>query len=65
MSVEVSAPGEFQGAVLGQLNRRSGVILGQDSNDGWFTVFAEVGTGPVSGYRSRKKRKFGMDKFNT
>ena len=42
MSVEVSAPAEFQGAVLGQLNRRSGVVLGQDSNEGWFTVFAEV-----------------------
>ncbi|XP_043213457.1 elongation factor G, mitochondrial-like isoform X1 [Amphibalanus amphitrite] len=50
MSVEVSAPAEFQGAVLGQLNRRAGVVLGQDANDGWFTVFAEVPLNRMFGY---------------
>ena len=50
MSVEVSAPGEFQGAVLGQLNRRSGVVLGQDSNEGWCTVYAEVPLNQMFGY---------------
>ncbi|XP_037089550.1 LOW QUALITY PROTEIN: elongation factor G, mitochondrial-like, partial [Pollicipes pollicipes] len=50
MSVEVSAPAEFQSAVMGQLNRRAGVVLGQDSNEGWFTVFAEVPLNKMFGY---------------
>ena len=28
MKVEVQAPEEFQGAVIGQLNQRRGIILG-------------------------------------
>lgn len=42
MTVEVTAPEEFQGTVMGQLTKRNGIICGTDSNFGWFTVHAEV-----------------------
>jgi elongation factor G len=42
MSVEVTVPEEFQGAVMGQLNKRHGIITGTDGVEGWFTVLAEA-----------------------
>lgn len=42
MAVEVTAPEEFQGTVIGQLNRRHGIITGTDGLGGWFTLYAEV-----------------------
>lgn len=42
MSVEVVAPHEFQGAVIAGLNRRHGVIMGQDGTDEFCTVYANV-----------------------
>ena len=42
MLVEVTAPEEFQGTVMGQLNKRHGIITGTDGADEWFTVYAEV-----------------------
>ena len=52
MSVEVIAPSEFQGAVIGQINRRSGIITSTDENDGWFVVNAEVPLNEMFGYSS-------------
>ncbi|GLG92390.1 Elongation factor G, mitochondrial [Gryllus bimaculatus] len=50
MFVEVTGPDEFQGIVMGQLTKRHGLITGQDANDGWFTVYAEVPLNEMFGY---------------
>ncbi|KAI3386427.1 hypothetical protein SNEBB_000934 [Seison nebaliae] len=50
MLVEVNAPSEFKGAVLGQLNKRSGIIQSTDGSIEWSTVFAEVPLNKMFGY---------------
>ncbi|GAB0093456.1 Elongation factor G, mitochondrial [Sergentomyia squamirostris] len=50
MSVEVTAPEEFQGSILAQLSKRHGIITGTDGNEGWFTTYAEVPLYDMFGY---------------
>lgn len=50
MKVEVEAPTEFQGSVVGQVNQRRGVILETGSADGNVTVVAEVPLNSMFGY---------------
>lgn len=50
MTVEVSAPEEFQGSVIGQLNQRRGVILESGTNEGYFTASAYVPFSAMFGY---------------
>lgn len=50
MKLEVSAPEEFQGTVIGQVNQRRGVIMGTDNDMGYVTVEAEVPLSEMFGY---------------
>ena len=50
MKVEVAAPEEFQGSIVGQLNQRRGVILESGTNDKYFTVSANVPFSEMFGY---------------
>jgi elongation factor G len=52
MSVEVTAPSEFQGSVMGQIQKRKGIITNTDSTEGWFTVTAEVPLNEMFGFSS-------------
>jgi elongation factor G len=50
MKVEISAPEEFQGTVIGQINQRRGVIMGTDSDNNYVVVTAEVPLSEMFGY---------------
>lgn len=50
MTVEVEAPQEFQGTVVGQVNQRRGVILDTTAKDGVVVVTAEVPLNNMFGY---------------
>jgi elongation factor G len=50
MKVEVEAPTEFQGSVVGQVNQRRGVIQETSNAEGQVTVLAEVPLNSMFGY---------------
>ncbi|KAI9140360.1 translation elongation factor G [Paraphysoderma sedebokerense] len=52
MNVSITAPAEFQGAVIGGVNRRKGTILDSESasNSDYFVVNAEVPLNAMFGY---------------
>lgn len=50
MSVEVSTPDEFTGAVTGDLNRRRGIMKGMDSKAGAQIIKADVPLAELFGY---------------
>lgn len=52
MKVEISAPSEFQGAVMAALQKRYGILQGSDSVAGWTSITAEVPLAQMFGYSS-------------
>ncbi len=50
MKLEVQAPEEFQGTIMGQVNQRRGVILNSSTNDQYFICEAEVPLSEMFGY---------------
>ena len=50
MKVEVSAPEEFQGSVMGQVNQRRGMIQGTSTQDAFVVITAEVPLSEMFGY---------------
>ncbi len=50
MKVEVQAPEEFQGAVIGQLNQRRGTIISSEKQEGFVQAMAEVPLNDMFGY---------------
>lgn len=50
MKLETSAPEEFQGSVMGQINQRRGMINGTKTNEGFVVIEAEVPLGEMFGY---------------
>lgn len=50
MKVECSAPEEFQGSIIGQLNQRRGVIMDTSTADKYFTVLCHVPFSEMFGY---------------
>lgn len=53
MAVEVVAPVEFQGTVIGALNQRRGTIVDTEVRDDEFTLTAEVALNDMFGYSSQ------------
>jgi elongation factor G len=50
MRVEVTAPSEFQGTLIGNLTRRRGVIVSSETNDDYTTITVDVGLSSMFGY---------------
>ncbi|MBX7148005.1 elongation factor G [bacterium] len=50
MKLQTQAPEEFQGAVIGQVNQRRGVILGTSTTNAYVQVDAEVPLSEMFGY---------------
>ena len=53
MTVEVTAPIEFQGSVIGALNQRKGTIEDTEIREDEFTITAEVALNDMFGYSSQ------------
>ncbi|KAG0239466.1 Elongation factor G, mitochondrial [Actinomortierella wolfii] len=52
MKVDVTAPIEFQGTVIGGINKRKGTISDTESGEDYFTCVAEVSLNNMFGYSS-------------
>ncbi len=70
MKVEVTTPDEYQGDLLGDLNRRRGKIISIDAKDGSTVLTAEVPLAEMFGYAtaarslSKGRAAYSMEPFN-
>jgi len=53
MKVEIIAPIEFQGSVIGGINQRKGTIVDTETREDEFTLLAEVSLNDMFGYSSQ------------
>lgn len=61
MSVEVTAPDEFQSQVTSHINKRNGIVSNTERNDGWFTLYAEVPLNNMFGYIGELRYKWKLN----
>lgn len=47
---KVTGPEEFQGVVTGNINKRNGLIINSEVNQGWFNLQCEVPLNDMFGY---------------
>eukprot|EP00042_Codosiga_hollandica_P035853 m.268922 g.268922 ORF g.268922 m.268922 type:complete len:736 (-) comp54731_c0_seq1:794-3001(-) len=52
MTVEIAVPDEYQGAVVGDVNKRRGVVLDSESKEGYSIIVAEVPLNDMFGFSS-------------
>mmetsp|Transcript_16176 Transcript_16176/g.39886 ORF Transcript_16176/g.39886 Transcript_16176/m.39886 type:complete len:113 (+) Transcript_16176:3-341(+) len=50
MAVEIQVPTEFQGAIMGSVNKRRGIIMNATADGEYVSVEAEVPLGEMFGY---------------
>ena len=50
MKVEISVPDEFQGNVIGGINKRKGAVNDSESAEGYCTILADVPLNEMFGY---------------
>ncbi|XP_051174270.1 elongation factor G, mitochondrial [Leptopilina boulardi] len=50
MLVEITCPDEFQGTIMGMINKKKGIILGSDGSEDWFTMTTEVPLNEMFGF---------------
>lgn len=50
MMIIVTGPEEFQSVVTGNINKRSGIIINSEVNQGWFNLQCEVPLNDMFGY---------------
>ncbi|KAF9412459.1 Elongation factor G, mitochondrial [Podila epigama] len=67
MKVDITAPIEFQGTVIGGINKRKGTIVDTESGEDYFSCVAEVSLNAMFGYaseirgQSQGKGEFSME----
>ena len=57
MTVEVTAPDEFQGSCVSSISQRNGVIKTVEGQDNWFTLEAEAPLNDMFGFSTDLRSK--------